>query len=123
MLPHLRISWRYIRNHPLSTTIHILGLSIGICACTVIWLIVRYDLSFDRFHPDSERIYRIISNETIPNGDLLYGNSPSSEDAPLEHALPGIEAEAIFHFSLEHITIPASAGRPAMVFDGRQPDG
>lgn len=123
MVPNLRISWRQIRNRPLSAVIHILGLSIGICACIVIWLIVRYDWSFDGFHPDSERIYRIVGDQMLAQGEENFMNSPSPDAAPLEHALPGIESEAIFHFSLERITVPATAGRPAMAFDGKQPDG
>jgi putative ABC transport system permease protein len=77
MLPHLlRLAWRHIRNHRLYTLIHVIGLSIGICACVVIWLIVHYDLSFDRFHPDSNRIYRIIGDQTMPDGQRMYMNSP-----------------------------------------------
>ncbi|HEX3934714.1 MAG TPA: hypothetical protein VHW43_08540 [Puia sp.] len=40
MLPHrFRVSWRHIRNHPLSSVIHVVGLSIGICTCIVIYLV------------------------------------------------------------------------------------
>lgn len=115
MLPHrFRVSWRHIRNHPLSSVIHVVGLSIGICTCIVIYLVVRYDWSFDRFHPHSERIYRIIGEQTMSNGQVMFMNSPSSDAAPLEHSLPGVGSEVIYHFLMERITIPASAGRSAM---------
>jgi hypothetical protein len=42
------------------TSINILGLSIGISAALVIYLIVQYDYSFDRYEPDGARIYRIV---------------------------------------------------------------
>ncbi|HVX51658.1 MAG TPA: ABC transporter permease, partial [Chitinophagaceae bacterium] len=42
--------------------INILGLSIGICTSLAIFLIVSYDLSFDHFHKDTNRIYRVVSS-------------------------------------------------------------
>jgi putative ABC transport system permease protein len=40
--------------------INVLGLSIGISAALVIFMIVYYELSFDKFQPDRERIYRVV---------------------------------------------------------------
>jgi len=123
ILHYLRVAWRHIRNHPLYAGIHVLGLSMGLCACMVIWLVARYDLSFDRFQPDGDRIYRIVGEQPMSNGRRLFVNSPSPEVAELERMLPGVEAEAIFHFFPERVTVPANGLRPAMVFDGKQPDG
>ena len=46
----LRNFWR---NKTFST-INVLGLSIGISAALVIFLIVYYEFSFDKFQPDKE---------------------------------------------------------------------
>lgn len=43
------------------TAINVSGLSIGISACMVIFLLVNYERNFDTFHPDKERIYRVYS--------------------------------------------------------------
>lgn len=56
-------AWRMLVRHRLYTLINVLGLALGICACLVIWVIVRYEFSFDRGHPESRRIYRINSYE------------------------------------------------------------
>lgn len=56
---HLRYALRYIVRHKSYALINILGLSLGMCACIVIYPITRYELGFDAFHPDKERIYRI----------------------------------------------------------------
>src|SRR5882672_2379913 len=98
MLKHyLRIAWRNIRHHKLYTAINILGLSIGICACVVIWLIARYDLSFDGFHPDADRIYRIVGDVRMKDGTTLFLNSPFPQVAGVEHAIPGFERQVGFH--------------------------
>ena len=42
-----------------------MGLSIGISASLVIYLIVHRDLTFDKFEPGGERIYRVVTNFTF----------------------------------------------------------
>ncbi|WP_167668168.1 FtsX-like permease family protein [Mucilaginibacter gossypiicola] len=59
---YLKIAFRNFWKHKVFTLINIIGLSIGISASLVIYLIVHYDLTFDKFHKDSDRIYRVVSN-------------------------------------------------------------
>ena len=57
----LRNFWR----HKTFSAINILGLAIGISASLVIFLIVSYDFSFDKFEPKKDRIYRVVSTYVI----------------------------------------------------------
>ena len=57
---YLKPSLRNLLKSKVITSINILGLSIGISAALVIYLIVQYDYSFDRYEPDGSRIYRIV---------------------------------------------------------------
>src|ERR1700751_2243800 len=59
---YFKIAFRGFWKHKLFTFINIIGLSIGISASLVIYLIVYYDFTFDKFHKDSDRIYRVVSN-------------------------------------------------------------
>ena len=65
---YFKIAWRNLWKHKLFSTINIISLAIGFSASFVIGLMVYYDLTFDKFHPDSELIYRVtsssISNES-----------------------------------------------------------
>ncbi|GGB01918.1 FtsX-like permease family protein [Puia dinghuensis] len=56
------VALRNLRHNKLFSLINILGLAIGISASLVIFLIVQYDFSFDRFEPDGDRIYRVVSD-------------------------------------------------------------
>ena len=49
---------RFGRNK-LSTSLHLVGLSLGITVCLLIGLFIRHELSFDRYHSKADRIYRI----------------------------------------------------------------
>jgi len=59
---YFKIAFRSFRKHKLFTLINIVGLSIGISAALVIYLIVNFDFSFDKFHPQGDRIYRVVSD-------------------------------------------------------------
>jgi hypothetical protein len=41
--------------------INIFGLAIGMAACLMILLYVRYEMSYDRFIPDGDRVYQVQS--------------------------------------------------------------
>ncbi len=41
--------------------INVLGFSIGISASLIIFMMVEYDFSFDKYEPNKERIYRIVT--------------------------------------------------------------
>ena len=80
---YFKTAFRHFWRHKLSTFINVIGLSIGISASVVIYLIVHYDFTFDKFHQDSDRIYRIVLDETF--GDSK--NHSSGIEAPLTEAV------------------------------------
>jgi putative ABC transport system permease protein len=56
---YLKIAYRYFTGHKLFSFINVFGLAIGISTCTIISLWVQRELSYDRFHKNAHRIYRI----------------------------------------------------------------
>jgi len=48
--------------------INIIGLSVSIAACLVLFYMVSFELSFDSFHPKKDRIYRITNEVTYEDG-------------------------------------------------------
>ncbi len=78
-----KIAFRGFWRHKLFTLINIIGLSIGISAFLVIYLIVHYDFTFDKFHKDSDRIYRVVMNISF-QGHKSYS---SGVHGPLAEAI------------------------------------
>src|SRR5258708_21780741 len=68
-------AWRNISRNKVYTTINVLGLSLGVCACLIIYLITSFELSYDTFHPDKDRIYRIVTLMQNPQGNRDDGAS------------------------------------------------
>ena len=56
---YLKIALRIIRRHKGYSFINILGLAIGMAACILIFLFVRYELSYDTYHEYADQIYRL----------------------------------------------------------------
>ncbi|MEJ0029530.1 MAG: ABC transporter permease [Bacteroidota bacterium] len=50
---------RNFTRHKRYSFINVLGLSIAIAFCLLVYLFINDELSFDRFHANRERIYRI----------------------------------------------------------------
>ena len=90
---YFKIAWRNIVRQKAYTAINVLGLALGICACVVIYLITNYELSFDRFHPDSDRIYRIVGEVQRSGSEKQFLNSPFADVAGFQNQIPGFEAK------------------------------
>jgi putative ABC transport system permease protein len=118
-LNYLKIAWRKLLRHKAYSFINILGLSIGICICIAIFLIVNYELSFDRFHPGKDRIYRVMGDVTESTGDKQhFGRVPFSVSVQAHGALSGVDVTAgIIPYNAK-IKI-AGEGQPAKEFESR----
>ncbi|WP_282040808.1 ABC transporter permease [Winogradskyella flava] len=65
---YFKIAWRNIMRNKVFSFINIIGLTIGFSAAFVIGLMIYYDYTFDDFHEDGDRTYRIVSEFTDPDG-------------------------------------------------------
>jgi putative ABC transport system permease protein len=72
---HLKIAVRNIKKFGLRSFIHVIGLSIGIAACFVVYNLVSYEYGFDTHQKDRDRIYRITS--VTGNGEEEWPNPGS----------------------------------------------
>jgi putative ABC transport system permease protein len=58
---YFTIAWRNLRRHKAYTFINIIGLSMGIACAILIFTLIHFHFSFDNFHKDKDRIYRIVT--------------------------------------------------------------
>ncbi|MFQ5769583.1 MAG: ABC transporter permease, partial [bacterium] len=72
-LNYLKIAYRYFIGNKLFSFINVFGLAIGIATCVIISLWVQRELSYDHFHKNAHRIYRI---ERELFRDNLYSRWP-----------------------------------------------
>jgi len=92
---YLKIAFRNIRINKLRSGIHILGLSLGIAICFLIFNVVTHSYSFDRFHPDVERIFRINTISDWGDGDRFPNSgTPGPLGDVIDQEVAGIMQKA-----------------------------
>lgn len=83
---------RTIRKNPGYAGVNILGLTLGITAFLMIVLVVRYEVSYDRFHSDSDKIFRINNELRLSSGNYKYPTTASALGPALLSELPEVTA-------------------------------
>lgn len=88
---YLVLFLRNLKRQKLFSVINLLGLTVSMASTLLIYLYVHHEFSFDSFHPDVDRIYRI--NQTFIWGE--NNNSQFSSTGPgVAYALKAEIAEA-----------------------------
>jgi putative ABC transport system permease protein len=73
---YISIAFRNLLKNRSYTFINIVGLSIGITCCIIIYLLISYELNFDRFHSKADRIYRVVRASKNASGVEESGVTP-----------------------------------------------
>ncbi|MFL5807933.1 MAG: ABC transporter permease, partial [Flavisolibacter sp.] len=71
ILHSLKQIWRSLWRYKSFTIINFLGLSIGVAAIAVLYLVAGYEKNFDKLHSDSDQLFRVVS-ERETNGKKDY---------------------------------------------------
>lgn len=91
----LRNFWR----NKVFSTINTLGLSIGISAALVIFLIVYYEFSFDKFEKDGDRIYRVVLDAKFSGTQGYSAAVPAPLGSAMQNEVTGVEQTVpVFQF-------------------------
>ena len=90
---YFKIALRNLSRNRGFTTLNVLGLGIGVAAALLLFMAVRFDLSFDKFHSDGDRVYRVVMHRVYNNGNEEFtpGN-PLPVAKALKADIPQFEA-------------------------------
>jgi putative ABC transport system permease protein len=67
---YLKVALRNIKKHKGYSLINISGLSVGMACCLVIFLYIASELTYDQYHEDADRIYRVAMYWKVPSGEF-----------------------------------------------------
>ncbi|MFD1145194.1 FtsX-like permease family protein [Larkinella insperata] len=87
----LKTTLRHLWRNRLFTALNIIGLSIGISGCWVIYRIVSYEFSFDQQQPNRERIYRVVSRFKYDGTESGNAGVPKPLPEAIRRQVPGVE--------------------------------
>ena len=83
---------RNLRKHFGYAAINLAGLALGLTVTLQIFLFVRHELSYDRFHADAENLYRVVLQGVFSGTDLNAPISPAPMARALVEDFPDVEA-------------------------------
>jgi len=110
---YFKIAWRNIIRHKGYSAINIAGLTVGIAACLLIFVVVQYELSFDTFQPVYRSTYRVTTQTKREGGlDHTAGVSAPAVDA-LRLYFPQAKVAGLESSYGSQLTVPAATGNPA----------
>lgn len=102
---YLLITFRQLRKNLLTSGLNIAGLATGIAVCLFITVWVQRELSYDNFHPDGDRIYRVVNTFTSESESFSQAPSGPALGARLPENLPEIEAACRYFDGAGQLTV------------------
>jgi putative ABC transport system permease protein len=73
---YITTAFRNLWKRRAFSAINVVGLSVGMTACFLIFLYVRFELSYDAFHKQADRIYRVVCDIKTP-GKTIRADGPA----------------------------------------------
>ncbi|MDQ3246502.1 MAG: ABC transporter permease [Pseudomonadota bacterium] len=107
---YLTVGFRSLVKNKTYAFINIFGLALGLAACLLILLYVRYELSYDKWIPNSENIYQVQT-------DYIHG--VAGEDLHLQMAAYVAKDALKEDFPQVDKTVYLTRGAPAVVHQGQ----
>ena len=88
---YFKIALRNLWKHKAFSFINILGLAVGMTACFLIFLYVRFETSYDNFHSKADRIYRVVSDVRTPTETIKTGLTTTPVAINMKRDFPEVE--------------------------------
>jgi len=88
---NLKIAWRNLWKNKGYTLINIIGLSIGMASCILIFIFIRYQMSFDEGFKNEDRIFRVVTDWKYNAYDDFSAGVPIPFTASARNEIAGFE--------------------------------
>jgi hypothetical protein len=89
---YLKVVLRNFWRNKIFSAINVLGLSIGISASLIIFLIVQYELGYDKIETEADRIYRVVMDMKFNGNDGHSAAVPAPLSSAIQREITGVEA-------------------------------
>ncbi|MBS1604644.1 MAG: ABC transporter permease, partial [Bacteroidetes bacterium] len=116
---YIRTAVRAFLKNKVTTCINLLGLSIGISAALIIFMLVEYDHSFDRWEPGCDRIYRIVSESDV----FKNSGAPVPLLEAVRRSTAGVEKAALIlecSYGRAKVTVPQAKGKVPVIYKAQE---
>jgi len=102
------IAWRNIKRNKIYAAINISGLAVGIGACLILFIVIEYELSYDKFQPNYKHIYHVAAKIKSAAGDGFGEGIPYPAYDALRAQFPDVVTGAMFQNYNSQVAILSS---------------
>ncbi len=103
---YLTIAWRNLKRNKVFSFINIAGLSAGIAASMLLFIIVRYETSYEKFQKNYSRIYHIVTAIDFSDGISYNPGIAYPALSALRADMPDVTFAAINATYGSQVTVP-----------------
>lgn len=120
---YFKIALRTLLRSKTYSFVNIVGLALGLATCLLIALYVTDELSYDAFHVNKDRIYRVIGGQTLNNTpSFTLALMPPPLASELKTKYPEVEAVTRFgttavELKYKNIVIPSNEANQGLQMD------
>jgi putative ABC transport system permease protein len=100
---YFKIAVRSLRKHKLYSFINVFGLALGMACSLLIGLWVKYELSYDRFWPDADRIHFVRINSLFNGETQTSFVTPGPLQEVIAKDIPEVAAVTKLTYSAERL--------------------
>jgi putative ABC transport system permease protein len=104
---YLKTAWRSIVRNKSFSFINITGLAIGIAASLLLYIVVRYETSYDTFQKNYHRIYRIVTQDKFSDGITYNSGIPVPALKALRSEFPNLQFASVLAAYGHQVTVPS----------------
>ena len=87
----LKMAWRNLSKRKANTLINVFGLSTGMAVCILLLLFIRDEKSFDNFHQNKDRVFRVVLERIYPGRSTHYSFIPASIGEAINTEFPEVK--------------------------------
>ncbi|MEE8603917.1 MAG: ABC transporter permease, partial [Candidatus Aminicenantaceae bacterium] len=91
---YLKIALRNFQRHKGYSFINIAGFAIGMAVCLLILIYVRHELSYDKYHKDGDRVFRIAQDIQTQTSNRIFAPISPMVALTLKAEFPQVEYAA-----------------------------
>ncbi len=100
-----KTGFRTLAKHASFSAINIGGLAIGIASAILVFTVVKYELGYDSFQPNYNRIYHVVTEDSFAGGNTFNPGLPFPAFEALKADHPDISFGALFSSFGSQITV------------------
>ena len=107
---YFKTAWRNITRNRSFVAINVFGLATGIASCLILFIVINYELSYNKFLPNHEQVFHISTATKSGDGISYNPGVPSALPEAARVAMPDLLIGSLVSSFGSQVTVPGSAG-------------